>query len=127
MPLDWSRGELAEGLGCYRNDEFFLAHEHWESEWLKAEEPEKTLLQALIQTAAAFHHLRRGNPDGAASLLRAALRRLDPFPPAYGGIEVSTLREGLHAWLQTFDRQDTPPNLPRPRILPLVFTAPSND
>jgi uncharacterized protein len=55
--LDWSCGELAEGLRCYRAEEFFLAHEHWEGVWLKAQEPEKTFLQALIQTTAAFHHL----------------------------------------------------------------------
>lgn len=126
MPLDWSRGELAEGLGCYRKEEFFLAHEHWESEWLKVDEPEKTFLQALIQTAAAFHHLQRGNPEGTASLLRAALRRLDPFPPAYGGIEVATLRESIRAWLLAIDQQGALSYPPHPRILPLVFSA-TND
>ena len=47
MALDWSCGALAEGLRCYRNEEFFLAHEHWEAIWLHCEEPEKTFLQAF--------------------------------------------------------------------------------
>jgi predicted metal-dependent hydrolase len=116
MPLDWSRGALADGLQCYRNEEFFLAHEHWEGIWLKAEEPEKTFLQALIQTAAAFHHLQRGNSAGTASLLQAALRRLDPFPAAFGGVAVTPLRESIRAWLQALDRQHTSPHLPFPQI-----------
>jgi hypothetical protein len=99
MALDWSCGALAEGLRCYRNEEFFLAHEHWEAIWLHCEEPEKTFLQALIQVTAAFHHLQRNNVIGSASLLRAALRRLDPFPAAYGGIAVESLRESIRAWL----------------------------
>ena len=85
MTFDWSCGALAEGLGCYRREEFFLAHEHWEAVWLGAEEPEKTFLQALIQVTAAFHHLQRGNVVGAVSLLRAALRRLEAYPAEFGG------------------------------------------
>jgi predicted metal-dependent hydrolase len=84
---------------------------------LKAEEPEKAFLQALIQIAAAFHHLQRGNLAGAASLLQAALWRLGPFPAVYGDIAVTSLRENIRGWLQEFDRQDTPPHLPFPQIL----------
>jgi predicted metal-dependent hydrolase len=116
MPLDWTTGALAEGLRCYRNEEFFLAHEHWEEIWLKCEEPDKTFLQALIQTTAAFHHLQRKNYAGATSLLRAALRRLDPFPPDYGGIEVESLRKSIRIWLETLNRQESSPKAPFPKI-----------
>ena len=30
MTLDWNLGALADGLRCYRSQEFFMAHEHWE-------------------------------------------------------------------------------------------------
>ena len=73
MERDWNQGELAAGLRCYRDGSFFAAHEHWESVWLHAPEPEKGLLQALIQIAAAFHHLRRGNAKGAQAQLEPAL------------------------------------------------------
>ena len=116
MALDWSCGGLAEGLRCYRDGEFFLAHEHWEGVWLKCEEPEKTFLQALIQITAAFHHLQRKNLKGAASLLRASLRRLDSFPSAYGGIEVEAVRESGREWLWALDRGEPSPELPMPRI-----------
>ena len=116
MPLDWSDGALAEGLTCYRNEEFFLAHEHWEVVWLKCEGPEKTFLQALIQITAAFHHFQQRNFRGAESLLKRALRRLDPFPAVYGDIEVEALRESVRAWLQALDREDPSPRLPFPHI-----------
>ncbi|GGG72840.1 DUF309 domain-containing protein [Edaphobacter dinghuensis] len=115
--LDWSDGALAEGLRCYRAEEFFLAHEHWEGVWLKATEPEKTFLQALIQTTAAFHHLQRGNRKGAASLLRAALRRLEPYGTSFGGVGVGALREEICAWLQVLEQEDVSLRLAYPAIV----------
>ncbi len=108
MPLDWEQGALAEGLACYRNREFFLAHEHWESVWLRSGEPEKTFLQALIQITAAFHHLERGNRVGGASLLRAALRRLEPYPAHFGGLAVEPIRESVRVWLCALENDDDP-------------------
>jgi predicted metal-dependent hydrolase len=115
-PLDWSCGALAKGLQCYESGEFFLAHEHWEGVWLKCEEPEKTFLQALIQITAAFHHLQRKNFIGAASLLRAALGRLDAFPAAFGGIAVEALRASVRAWLLALEREDPSLRPPIPQI-----------
>ncbi|MFZ0744479.1 MAG: DUF309 domain-containing protein [Terracidiphilus sp.] len=106
MSLDWNCGELAEGLRCYRAEEFFLAHEHWESVWLKSQEPEKAFLQSLIQVAAAFHHLQRENHVGTASLLRAALRRLEAFPDIFGGIAVASLRDHIDRWVQALGLRD---------------------
>lgn len=100
MNLDWTVGELAEGIGCYRREEFFATHEHWELVWLELGEPEKSFLQALIQVAAAFHHWQRGNGAGTVSLLRRALRRLEARPAEFGGIDVAGLRVEVAAWLR---------------------------
>jgi hypothetical protein len=118
MSLDWQRGELAAGLACYRKQEFFLAHEHWEAVWLKLSEPEKSFLQALIQTTAAFHHLQSGNPAGAISLLRRALRRFESSPEHFAGISVISLREEARQSLHALET--TPPSIPStfPRISP---------
>jgi len=108
MSLDWTCGALAEGLACYRNAEFFLAHEHWESVWLKLEEPEKSFLQALIQTAAAFHHLNAGNTEGATSLLRRSLRRIELCPASFGGIATGPLCRDIRRWLGALERGTSP-------------------
>lgn len=116
MRLDWSQGELAEGLRCYRSEEFFEAHEHWECVWLGLPEPEKTFLQALIQIAAAFHHLKRGNPLGTVSLLNGAVRRLQRYPEEYGGIRVADLLLEVEVWIRTLQREEDVAGLASPRF-----------
>lgn len=116
MPLDWTCGALAEGLRCYRNQEFFLAHEHWEGVWLRAEEPEKTFLQALIQIAAAFYHLSRGNALGAERLLRAAAGRLQRYPAEFAGVDIVALRSNVRLWIDALAAGNTAPKLPYPEI-----------
>lgn len=116
MPLDWSSGALAEGLRCYESGEYFEAHEHWEGVWLNCDEPEKTFLQALIQITAAFHHFQRKNFRGTASLLRAALRKLDGFPAVYEGIEVESVRESVREWLRVLDSGEQLMEMWVPRI-----------
>jgi uncharacterized protein len=118
MALDWGSRALAEGLRCYGNEEFFNAHEHWEEVWLACQEPEKTFLQALIQIAAAFHHLQRGNLAGTRSLLEAALRRLERYGPNYAGVAVEPLRSSLLEWLEALETADRPPRIAFPRIAP---------
>jgi uncharacterized protein len=116
MPLDWDQGELAAGLHCYCHQEFFAAHEHWEAVWLRSPEPEKAFLQAVIQIAAAFHHLQRNNAIGAASLLQRSLRRLDAYPQDFAGLAVEPLRQSLRAWLQALSSNHPSPPLPFPTI-----------
>ena len=103
MEFDWTQGGLAEGLRLYEGAEFFAAHEAWESVWLGLPEPEKTFLQGLIQVTAAYYHLQRNNPLGTSLLLQAALRRLDHYPPSFGGISVILLRDDIREWLQALE------------------------
>jgi uncharacterized protein len=113
MSLDWTERDLREGLRCFHSAAFFEAHEHWESVWLVAQEPEKTFLQGLIQVAASFHHFQRGNLAGTVSLLRSALRRLDTYPEAFAGVAVAPLRATIRQWL---DALETPTHSPVPPL-----------
>lgn len=117
--LDWSQGELYEGLCCYRSQQFFEAHEHWEIVWLRSPEPEKTLLQAIIQVAASFHHLRRGNDLGTRSLLGSALRRLEPYPGEQAGVQVEALRNEIRDWIAALQN----PAIPRPGYFPRIIST----
>ena len=129
MSLDWKCEELAEGLACYRRAEFFLAHEHWESVWLRLKEPEKSFLQALIQMTAAFHHLQAGNSAGTVSLLRRVVRQLECRPAIFAGIAVTPLLTEVRTWLRALEHGDllVPPAFPHinPIELPPVSAAPS--
>ncbi len=116
MKLDWSEGALAEGLRLYHAGEFFAAHEAWESVWLSSAEPEKTFLQGLIQVTAAFHHLQGNNPLGAMLLLQGALRRLERYPPDFGGISVAALCHDIRECLKTLEAGEPAPQMLSPQI-----------
>jgi predicted metal-dependent hydrolase len=119
VSLDWESEALAEGLRCYRNAEFWNAHEHWENVWLRLEEPEKSFLQALIQTTAAFHHVQTGNIRGGVSLLDKALRRFGSCPEAFGNIDLAQLREEAGVWLLALKSNKGP----RPAAVPQIRTG----
>ncbi len=50
-------------------------------------------LPAWIQTAAAYVHHQRGNPEGVERLSRTALNYLEEVPSKYRGIDVEEIRE----------------------------------
>ncbi len=110
--LTWASGPLAEGLALYNSADFFHAHEAWESVWLTAPRPEKLFLQALIQTTVALHHFSRNNLLGCTRLLTAALRKLEPYPPAFSGIDVALLRNDIRDALAALAA--APSSLPTP-------------
>jgi uncharacterized protein len=119
VSFDWKSGALAEGVRCYRSCEFWNAHEHWESVWLRLEEPEKTFLQSLIQISAAFHHLQNGNLRGTISLLRRALKRLEPYPEHFGGVDIAQVRKEAGEWLLALENEIRT----RPKSFPQIFAA----
>jgi predicted metal-dependent hydrolase len=114
MELDWSSGELADGLRLYEAGEFFAAHESWELVWHRTTQPEKGFLQGLIQITAAFHHAQRGNPKGTRLLLQAALMRLDSLPDNFGGICVAPLRDDIRSRLADLEANSV-------SVLPVVI------
>ncbi len=76
LPLQYLRG-----IELFNARRFFESHEAFEEIWMKSEGAERELLHALIQSAAALHHLQRGNLTGASNVYRRAQRRLAALPP----------------------------------------------
>src|SRR6202042_3887078 len=93
--------KFERGLRHFNAREFFEAHEVWEEVWLTEGEPEKTFLQGIIQIAAAFHHYRRGNTDGAETLLAAGIVKLSRFPKVHRGLNIEELRSSAKQWARS--------------------------
>ncbi|MFN7945748.1 MAG: DUF309 domain-containing protein [Blastocatellia bacterium] len=80
---------------------YFACHEALEPLWLAASEPERTLLHALIQAAAALHHLQRGNQKGARSVWQRAKEKMLALPPHLIEPELNELLPQIEAALDS--------------------------
>lgn len=81
----------SEGIELFNREEFWHAHEAWEACWLVAVEPERTLLQGLIQTAAALVQLQRGNRRGLIRNWFKARPKLVAFPTQIADLDLAVL------------------------------------
>lgn len=65
--------EYLAGIDLYNAREFHAAHDVWEDRWMGEVGPdEKLFLQAMIQSAVAFHHLEIGRPGAARQMYQRA-------------------------------------------------------
>src|SRR5215210_7824549 len=65
--------EYIAGIELYNAGEFHAAHDAWEDRWMGEVGPrEKLFLQAMIQSAVAFHHLEIGRPGAARRMYQMA-------------------------------------------------------
>ena len=65
--------EYLAGIDLYNSGEFHAAHDAWEERWMgPVAADEKLFLQAMIQSAVAFHHLQIGRPGAARQMYLAA-------------------------------------------------------
>lgn len=85
------RGVLLEGIAQFNDGYFFQSHETLEDFWLLCPLPTRTFLQGVIQIAAAFVHLRRGEYEGTVKLLGHGLSKLEGFSDVYLGVDVQRL------------------------------------
>ena len=108
--------KFERGLRHFNLHEFFEAHEVWEEIWLVEDEPEKTFLQGIIQIAAAFHHYRRGNADGAETLLAAGIVKISRFPADHRGLAILDLREAAKSWARALGEMQSPGDEELPAI-----------
>jgi uncharacterized protein len=115
------------GLAHFNARRFFEAHEVWEEIWLVEDEPERTFLQGIIQIAAAFHHYRRGNSEGAESLLAAGIVKITRFPDDYHGLAVEELRVSAKSWARRLGESKTPGDEEIPLILRSHRSTPTSE
>lgn len=83
--------ELDRAIDEFNRGWYFESHETLEDLWMVTPPPERMLLQAIIQLAAAFVHYARGEYPGILKLLDASLDKLREFEPETLGIDVAAL------------------------------------
>jgi hypothetical protein len=89
-------GNLARACDEFNAGLFYECHESLEEIWQEEHGPVRDLYKGLIQAAAAFVHLSRGNYPGAERLCRTALGYLEPYrEPGALGFDVNRIAAEL--------------------------------
>lgn len=121
--------EYIAGIDLFNEGEFHAAHDAWEDRWMgEVGAQEKLFLQAMIQSAVAFHHLEIGRPGAARRMYQMAKEKFARLGvKVFMSLDLEDYQAQLDralAWLLTVPdpRELTPPEmlLPVIRLLPEV-------
>jgi hypothetical protein len=83
------------GLALAREEQYFEAHEAFETAWRECDATERDFFQGLVHVVVSAYQRGRGKPVAAERQRVKALRRLAPFAPEHRGLDVSGLLGGL--------------------------------
>ena len=121
--------EYIAGIDLYNSGEFHAAHDAWEERWMGEVGPdEKLFLQAMIQSAVAFHHLEIGRPGAARQMYQRATEKFERLGRrvfmSWDLEEYQAQLDQALSWLLTVPDPRTLPvteiRAPRIRLLPMI-------
>jgi hypothetical protein len=122
--------EYIAGIDLFNEGEFHAAHDAWEDRWMgEVGRDEKLFLQAMIQSAVAFHHLEIGRPGAARRMYQMAKEKFERLGvPVFMSLDLAEYQAQLDRaldWLLTVPdpRELTQPEITLPviRLLPEVM------
>jgi uncharacterized protein len=121
--------EYFMGIDLFNEGEFHAAHDAWEDRWMgEVGQDEKLFLQAMIQSAVAFHHLEIGRPGAARRMYQMAKEKFARLGvPVFMSLDLVDYQAQLDRaldWLLTVPdpRELTQPSMTLPviKLLPEV-------
>src|SRR5215469_6961584 len=111
---------LAEAQRLIDSGRAFRAHEVLEAAWKAAPAAERDLWQGLAQLAVGLSHAQRGNPRGAAALLRRGGQRVAGYagsaPHRIGAAAVARFAADLADRIERDGLDPATSATPRPRL-----------
>ena len=112
--------EYIAGIDLYNAGEFHAAHDAWEERWMgEVGQQEKLFLQAMIQSAVAFHHIDIGRPGAARQMyLRAKEKFAKLGCPTFMSLDLSDYQSQLDVALSWLLEVADPREHPIPVITP---------
>jgi uncharacterized protein len=99
-------GNFAQGCEEFNSGKYYECHETFEEIWQEEQGEVRDLYKGLIQVAAAFVHISRGNYRGARRLLSTAIGYLEPYrAPGAMGFNVDEICERAERALERVEAQ----------------------
>lgn len=110
-----------KGIDEFNQGLFFECHETLEEIWLEEHGEERKFYQGIIQIAAGYFKWEQGVPAGAIKLWHSGLGKLEPYAPAYLGINVESfvkaVKENLAALEALRQKGEASTSLDIPQLL----------
>ena len=112
--------EYMAGIDLYNAGEFHAAHDAWEERWMGPVGPqEKLFLQAMIQSAVAFHHLEIGRPGAARRMHQMAKEKFERLgTTVFMSLDLEDYQAQLDNALSWLSSVPDPRELQQPEITP---------
>jgi hypothetical protein len=119
--------EYIAGIDLFNEGEFHAAHDAWEDRWMgEVGRDEKLFLQAMIQSAVAFHHLEIGRPGAARRMYQMAKEKFERLGvPVFMSLDLLEYQSQLDRALDWLLTVPDPRELAQPEItLPVIRLLP---
>jgi predicted metal-dependent hydrolase len=112
--------EYLAGIDLYNEGEYHAAHYAWEERWRDDAGPaEKNFLQALIQSAVAFHHLEIGRRGAARRMYLMAKEKFARLgAETFMSLDLSDYQQQLDSALSWLLSVPDPREIDAPEIVP---------
>ena len=112
--------EYIAGIDLYNAGEFHAAHDAWEERWMGEVGPkEKLFLQAMIQSAVAFHHLEIGRPGAARRMHQMAREKFARLgTKVFMSLDLDDYQSQLMSALSWLEEVADPREVAMPEITP---------
>ena len=112
--------EYIAGIDLYNAGEFHAAHDAWEERWMgEVGRDEKLFLQAMIQSAVAFHHLQIGRPGAARRMYLMAKEKFARLnQTVFMSRDLADYQEQLDRALSWLLSVPDPREIEQPQIVP---------
>ena len=112
--------EYIAGIDLYNAGEYHAAHDAWEERWMGPVAPdEKLFLQAMIQSAVAFHHLQIGRPGAARRMYLMAKEKFARLnQPVFMSLDLAEYQGQLDRALSWLLSVPDPREIEQPELVP---------
>ena len=118
---------LRAAVEQFNQGDWYASHDGFEALWHETLEPERTVLQGILQIAVAHLHRERGNLRGATVLLGEGLGRLSPCGDGALGFDLALLRTNSARFLEALQQHRPLDDLPAPCLRPVSPQGPPVD
>ena len=115
--------EYLAGIDLYNAGEYHAAHDAWEERWMGPVAPdEKLFLQAMIQSAVAFHHLQIGRPGAARRMYLMAKEKFARLnQPLFMSLDLEDYQAQLDRALSWLLTVSDPREIEQPELEPPII------